>query len=79
MKNKPIKNLTIKWNKKENYFGWKYPCRQGHSLGYEICKAINKIMEDPDWSDFDFKTLKLTIKVTPEKYEYLVKNPPEYR
>lgn len=79
MKNKILNKLTVKWNKKENCFGWKYPCRQGDGLGYEISSFMNKLMKDYNWKDFDFTTLKVTIEVTAEKYKDLVKNPPECR
>ena len=79
MKNKILNKLTVKWSKKENCFWWQYPCRQGCFLGADIADFMSKLKKDPDWKDFDFTTLKLTIEVTPEKYEDLVKNPPEYR
>ena len=46
MKNKILNKLTVKWNKKESCFGWKYPCRQGDGLGYEISCFMNKLMKD---------------------------------
>lgn len=79
MVNKPIKKLTVKWSKKKKCFCWQYPCIQGCFLGADIVAFMSKQMKNPDWEDFDFRTLKLTIEVTPEKCEDLIKNPPEYR
>lgn len=79
MEGKIRNKLKIKWSKKEKCFAWQYPCRQGCFLGADIVDFMRKLMKDPDWKDFDFTTLKLTIEVTSEKYEDLVKNPPECR
>ena len=59
MKNKILNKLTIKWNKKENCFGWKYPCRQGDGLGYEISIFMNELMKDYNWKDFDFESVEI--------------------
>lgn len=75
-KDKIQTTLKVRWNKKENCFGWKYPCRQGNCLGYDISKFIQELMKDKNYQDFDFKTFKCTIEITKEKYEALVKEPP---
>lgn len=70
-KDKIQTTLKIYWDKKADCFAWKYPCRQGNYLGYDISKFVHGLMKDSDYQDFDFKTFKCTIEVTKEKFEEL--------
>lgn len=76
MKKKIKTALKVRWNKKENCFGWEFPCRQGNFLGYDISKFVQELMKDSDYQDFDFKTFKCTVEITKDKYEELLKEPP---
>lgn len=75
-KNKLQTTLKVYWDKKADCFAWKYPCKQGNYLAYDISKFMLELMKDENYIDFNFKTFKCTIEVTKEKYEELVKDPP---
>ena len=75
-KNKIQKVLRVNWNKKENCFGFSYPCRQGKFLGYEVAVFMQELIKKGLYSDFDLKSFKCTVELTEEKYEQLVKEPP---
>ena len=68
-KDKIQTKLKVSWNKKENCFGWEFPCRQGNFLGYEIAKFMQELIKKNMYDDFDLKTFECTVKITKSKLE----------